>query len=71
MYVPRFRRIETIVKEIEKVDPNTALNWRMIKQLISQGEITKMKIGNAWLVNIDELYSIFYKEKKNENNNSN
>jgi hypothetical protein len=71
MYVPRFRRIETIVKEIKKVDPDTALNWRMIKQLISQGEITKMKIGNAWLVNIDELYSIFYKEKKNENNNSN
>jgi hypothetical protein len=71
MYVPRFRRIETIVKEIKKIDPDTALNWRMIKQLISQGEITKMKIGNAWLVNIDELYSIFYKEKKNENNNSN
>lgn len=71
MYVPRFRRIETIVKEIKKVDPDTALNWRMIKQLISQDEITKMKIGNAWLVNIDELYSIFYKEKKNENNNSN
>lgn len=71
MYVPRFRRIETIVKEIKKVDPDTTLNWRMIKQLISQDEITKMKIGNAWLVNIDELYSIFYKEKKNENNNSN
>ena len=69
MYIPRFRKIEQVVKEIKEVDTDTELNWRMIKSLIKLGAISQMKIGNAWLVNIDELYSIFW-EIKNEHNNN-
>ena len=68
MYIPRFRRIEQVIKEISEVDADTELNWRMIKSLIKLGAISQMKIGNAWLINIDELYSIFW-EIKNEHNN--
>ena len=70
MYIPRFRKIDHILDEIKKVDPDTELNWRLLKQLIKEGKLSQMKIGNAWLVNTDELYSLFWKENKNENNNN-
>lgn len=70
MYIPRFRKIDKIIEEVKKIDADTELNWRMIKHLIKDGIITQMKIGNAWLVNTDELYSIFYKENKNESDNN-
>ena len=64
MYFPRFRKIDKIVEEIKKVDPDTELNWRMIKTLIKEGVITQKKIGNAWLINIDELYAKFWRNEK-------
>jgi len=70
MYVPRFRKINTIVDEIKEKDKDTELTWNMIKLLIEEGNLNKMKIGNAWLVNTDELYSLFWKENKNENSNN-
>ena len=61
MFIPRLRRIEQVIKEIKEFDKDTELNWRMIQQLIKTGAITSVKIGNSWLINIDELYSLFYK----------
>ena len=61
---------EIRLDEIKKVDPDTELNWRLLKQLIKEGKLSQMKIGNAWLVNTDELYSLFWKENKNENSNN-
>ena len=63
LYIPKFRRIEDVLKEIKETDPDTELNWRFIKQLISNGNISQMKIGNAWLINLDELCSIFWEVK--------
>ena len=63
LYIPKFRRIEDVLKEIKETDPDTELNWRFIKQLISNGDISQMKIGNAWLINLDELCSIFWEGK--------
>ena len=63
LYIPKFRRIEDVLKEIKETDPDTELNWRFIKQLISNGNISQMKIGNAWLINLDELCSIFWEGK--------
>ena len=69
MMIPRFRRIEQVLKEIKEFDPNTELNWRIIKGFINDGLLTGIKIGNAWLINIDELYEEFsYKLiRKNRN----
>jgi len=63
MFVPRLRRIEQAVKEIKEFDKDTELNWRMIQQLVKAGVITSVKIGNAWLINIDELYSLFWNKE--------
>ena len=65
MFIPRLRRIEQAIKEIKEFDKDTELNWRIIQQLVKTGVITSVKIGDAWLINIDELYSLFWnKESK-------
>lgn len=56
MYVPRLRRIETVLKEIKAADPKTVISRWFILQLIRSEEITPLKYGDAWLINTDELY---------------
>ena len=59
MYIPRLRRINDVVAEIKEQDPETNITYRVIKELIAAKEITSMKYGNAWLINLDELYAYF------------
>lgn len=66
MYIPRLRRINDVLAEMKKRDPKTALKWRTIQDMIKQGAITSIKFGDAWLINIDELYNYFTKAGKNE-----
>lgn len=66
MYIPRLRRINDVLDEMKKRDPKTALKWRTIQSMIKQGDITSIKFGDAWLINIDELYNYFTKEYKDE-----
>lgn len=56
MYVPRLRRIDTVLKEIKQADPQTVITRHFIIQLIRSEEITPLKYGDAWLINTDELY---------------
>lgn len=59
MYIPRLRRISDVIKEIKEQDKDTMLNPTLIKEWVKQGKIACMKYGNAWLVNLDELYLSF------------
>ena len=63
MYIPRFRKINKVLKEIKEYDKDTELNWQIIKYFLEKGLITKMKLSNAWLINTDELYSLFWHNK--------
>jgi len=56
VYVPRLRRIETVLKEIKDTDPKSVISRWFIIQLIRSEEITPLKYGDAWLINTDELY---------------
>lgn len=56
MYVPRLRRIDTVLKEIKAADPETVITRHFIIQLIRSEDITPLKYGDAWLINTDELY---------------
>lgn len=56
MYVPRLRRIETVLKEIKQSDPQSVISRWFILQLVRSEEITQLKYGDAWLINTDELY---------------
>ena len=64
MYVPRLRRIPNAVKEIKAADPQSEITYSLIKELVTSGKITTMKYGNAWLVNLDELYAYLKGVKK-------
>ena len=66
MYIPRLKKINDILPEMKKRDPKTALKWRTVQYMIKQGAITSIKFGDAWLINIDELYNYFTKAGKNE-----
>lgn len=68
MYIPRLRRIPDVVKEMRESDPESVITYALIIGLIKQKKITAMKYGNAWLVNLDELYFTF-EETKNEKPN--
>lgn len=57
MYIPRLRRISDVLKEMKENDPNTAMTFCLIMEIIKSGAITTMKYGNSWLINIDELYA--------------
>ena len=59
MYIPRLRRISDVLNEIRAEDPETDVSHYVIKELLKTGKITSMKYGNAWLVNLDELYAYF------------
>ena len=37
-------------------DPNTVITRHFIESLIHSGQLTALKYGDAWLVNLDELY---------------
>ena len=56
MYLPRLRRIDTILKAAKQADPDTVITRHFITTLLREGKITPLKYGDAWVVNIDELY---------------
>ena len=62
-YLPRLRRINDVIKEIKSIDPDTELTWFLIQHLIKEGKITAIKYGNSWLINLDELYGLFWRKK--------
>ena len=57
MYLPRLRRIDTILKAAKQADPDTVITRHFITTLLREGKITPLKYGDAWVVNIDELYA--------------
>lgn len=59
MYIPRIRRINDVLTEIKKQDPETDLTWKLVKRLIKDKRLTAMKFGNSWLNNLDEFYGYF------------
>lgn len=56
MYIPRLRKIETIVKEMRQFDPDTVITRHFLEELIYTKKITPLKYGDAWVINLDELY---------------
>ena len=64
MYIPRLRKINQAIKEIKSLDNKTELTEYLLIQLIKNKNLTSLKYGNAWLINLDELYK-FFKTKDN------
>lgn len=56
MYLPRLRRISDVIKEMKAQDEKTVISRHFIESLVHKNEITALKYGDAWLINLDELY---------------
>lgn len=68
MYIPRLRRISDIINEMKKADPESIITYYTIIKLIEVGKLTALKYGNAWLINLDELYCVLGGKPYEEDN---
>ena len=68
MYIPRLRRISDVINEMKKADPDSIITHYTIIKLIEVGKLTALKYGNAWLINLDELYCVLGGKPYEENN---
>ncbi len=56
MYLPRLRRIDTVIKTMRQADRDTVVSRFFLTKLLKEGKITQLKYGDSWVINIDELY---------------
>ena len=56
MYIPRLRKIDAVLKDMKQADFGTVISRFFITKLLRESKITPLKYGDAWVVNIDELY---------------
>ena len=68
MYIPRLRRISDVINEMKKADPESIITYYTIIKLIELGKLTALKYGNAWLINLDELYCVLGGKPYEEDN---
>ena len=58
MYMPRLRRLSDVINEMRANDPDSIITRYLLVDMINSGKITAMRYGNAWLINLDELYCV-------------
>lgn len=56
MYIPRLRKIDAVIKDMKQRDSDTVVSRFFITKLLREGKITPLKYGDAWVVNLDEMY---------------
>ena len=55
--IPKIRTIAEAIEEIKRIDPETAITARFIKEGIANGKIPIIKVGNKVLVNMESIYT--------------
>ena len=66
--VPRIRTIPKAYKEIKKIDPNTNLSLRGLRNMVQNKEIPSIKVNNRYLINLDILLDKLMGIDYNNNN---
>ena len=67
MYIPRLRRISDVLTAMQQEDPGTFISRAILLELIQKKKISRMKYGNAWLINLDEINAFFSGTKMQSN----
>lgn len=67
MFIPRIRKINQLVGDVKKQDPNTAITYYLIETMLLRYQLSKIKWSNTWIVNLDELAEFFTLKIKNKN----
>ena len=56
MSLPRMRTAPEAIREIKKLDPNSAFTLRALRRMMSDGTIPVVYINSKRLVNLDTLF---------------
>lgn len=56
--IPRMRTLPEAVREIKKIDENTALTVTALRRMVDNGEIPYIKIASKRLICLDTLIEI-------------
>lgn len=52
---PRMRTLPECIRELQSLDPNTAMTLTALRRMVKQGEIPVVEIASKRLVNLDFL----------------
>ena len=55
--IPKIRTIAEAIEEIKRLDPETAITARFIKEGIADGKIPIIRVGNKVLVNMSSIFT--------------
>ena len=55
--IPKIRTIAEAIEEIKRLDPETAITARFIKEGIADGKIPIIRVGNKMLVNMSSIFA--------------
>lgn len=58
MNIPRMRTIPEAMREIQRIDPNTALTVTALRRMVNNGEIPYVSVASKRLINLDILLAI-------------
>lgn len=64
--LPRLRTIPKIVEEIKKLDPESEITVRFVREGIANGKIPVMRLGNKMLARLDDVIAYFDNESSYE-----
>ena len=64
--LPRLRTIPKIVEEIKKLDPESEISVRFVREGIANGKIPVMRLGNKMLAKLDDVIAYFCDETSYE-----
>ena len=56
--IPRMRTIPEAMRDIQKIDPNTALTVTALRRMVNNGEIPYVSVASKRLINLDILLSV-------------
>ena len=53
--IPKMRTLPEAIKELKKIDPETAFTLRALRRMVNNGEIPVTHVGTAKLINFNSL----------------
>lgn len=56
--IPRMRTIPEAMREIRRIDPDTALTVTALRRMVNNGEIPYVNVASKRLINLDILLAI-------------
>lgn len=56
--IPRMRTIPEAMREIQRIDPDTALTVTALRRMVNNGEIPYVSVASKRLINLDFLLAI-------------